>query len=149
MSSVNSTKGYIKVHLVFVSKCRFKVFRNESTTSICKTAFHEVEENYGIHFEELNFADNHVHSLVLLPSDVSVEKAIQLLKGVSARRVFQNSPNLRLRYPRGNFWSGWYHYTSVGNNEEIVRKYIQNQQVHHRIPDAKQRKITDFFKRAG
>jgi putative transposase len=138
MSSVTQ-KGFLKVQLVFVSKCRFKVFKNEKTLNACKEAFKEVEVNHGIVLEEVSFPENHVHSFANIPSNLSIQKAIQLLKGVSARRIFQAVPNLKKRYPRGSFWSGYYNYSSVGpQTESVVKEYIQNQNEHHHIPDSKQ-----------
>jgi len=138
MDSVNK-KGFLKVQLVFVSKCRYKVFRNEKTLNACKDAFKEVEANHGIILEEASFPENHVHSFANIPPNLSIQKAIQLLKGVSSRRIFQAVPNLRKRYPRGSFWSGYYNYSSVGpQTESVVKEYILNQNEHHQISDSKQ-----------
>jgi putative transposase len=139
-------KGYIKAQLVLVPKCRYKVFRNPRTTAACKAAFDEVQQNHGIILSELNFVENHLHSLVEIPFGTSAERTVQLLKGVSARRIFQAVPNLRKRYPRGSFWSGYYHLTSVGQQtEEAAISYIKGQQEHHGLPDRKQTTLKMFF----
>lgn len=147
MSIGNSVKkGYIRAQLVFVPKCRFRVLKNPKTLAACKAAFDEVQQNHGIVLSEVNFVENHVHSLADIPLGMSAEKAVQLLKGVSARRIFQAVPNLRKRYPRGSFWSGYYHCTSVGaQTEGAVVAYIRGQQEHHGIADKKQKKLTAFF----
>lgn len=137
-------KGYIRAQLVFVSKCRFRTLKNPKTLAACKAAFDEVQQNHGIVLSEVNFAENHVHSLADIPLGMSAQKAVQLLKGVSARRIFQAVPNLRKRYPRGSFWSSYYHCTSTGQqNEGAVVAYIRGQQEHHGIVD--QKKLTAYF----
>lgn len=147
MSSGNFVKkGYIRAQLVFVSKCRYKVFNNPRTLAACKAAFEEVQQNHGIVLSEMNFVENHIHSLADIPLGMSAEKAVQLLKGVSARRVFQAVPNLRRRYPRGSFWSSYYHCTSVGpQTEGEIIAYIREQQEHHGIADKRQKKLSAFF----
>lgn len=136
-------------HFVFVSKCRYKVFRNERTVSACTEAFRSVECRYGIKIEEMEFQDNHVHMMVHLPARHSVSYALQLFKGGAARNVFLLLPNLRKRYPRGSFWSRFAYYGTVGPmTDETVRKYIGAQDVHHERlinPEAGQKQITEFF----
>ena len=111
--------------MVFVSKCRYKVFRNEFTKKTCECAFHEVAEKYGIEIKELEFQLDHVHLMVHIPAKLSVSYTVQLLKGISARRISDASSGLRKRYPRGSFWqvqilrhSGTY---DRGHCEEVYR----------------------------
>jgi len=136
-------------HLVFVSKCRYRVFRNEFTKKVCVDSFHEVEQKYGLKVEELEFQEDHVHLMVHIPAKLSVSFAVQLLKGVSARRIFDASPKLKLRYPRGSFWSRFKYYGTVGPMTiDTVRKYIGAQDVHHEAlinPEAGQTQLTPFF----
>ncbi|MFH0884347.1 MAG: IS200/IS605 family transposase [Candidatus Micrarchaeota archaeon] len=136
-------------HLVFVSKCRYKVFRNEFTKKVCTDSFHEVEQKYGVRIEELEFQEDHVHLMVHIPARLSVSFVIQLLKGVSARRIFDASPKLHLRYPRGSFWSRFKYYGTVGPmTVDAVRRYIGAQDVHHETlisPEAGQTQLTPFF----
>ena len=144
-SGTNAKKGNLKAHLVFVSKCRFKVFNNPKTLAACKAAFEEVQQNHGIVLSEMNFVENHLHSLAEIPLGISVRETVQFLKGVSSRRIFQAVPNLRRRYPRGSFWSRFYHCSPVGTQEETVVGYIRGQQEHHGIADTRQKKLTAFF----
>ena len=136
-------------HLVFVPKCRYNVFRNENTVRACKEAFEEVEKYYKLKLEEIEFQENHVHLMVHIPARLSISFVVQLLKGVSAKRIFEKVPNLRFRYPRGSFWSRFKYYGTVGPiTIEAVRRYIEAQDVHHERlinPEAGQLQLTDFL----
>ena len=136
-------------HLVFVSKCRYNVFKNQFTQQLCKTAFHEVEVKYGIKVEEIEFQNDHVHLMIHIPAKFSVSYAVQLLKGISARRIFENSAGLQRRYPRGSFWSRFKYYGTVGPMTiDAVRKYIGAQDVHHETlvnPEVGQQQLAAFF----
>ncbi|MFP3950305.1 MAG: IS200/IS605 family transposase [Candidatus Micrarchaeia archaeon] len=136
-------------HLVFVSKCRFKVFRNERTVNACETAFADVETRYGIKIQELEFQGDHVHMMVHIPAKYAVSYAVQLLKGSSARNVFSAVPNLRKRYPGGSFWSRFKYCGTVGPmTDRTVKEYIHAQDVHHEKlinPEAGQKQLTEFL----
>ena len=136
-------------HLVFVPKCRYNMFRNPHTKQVCQDAFREVEQRYGVKIDALEFQDNHVHLMVNIPARLSVSFCIQLLKGISARRIFDAIPKLHLRYPRGSFWSRFKYYGTVGPmTVDTVRKYIGAQDTHHERlinPEAGQMQLTPFF----
>lgn len=136
-------------HLVFVSKCRYNVFKNPRTIKACKGAFHEVESKHGVKIEEIEFQNDHVHLMVHIPAKLAVSFVVQLLKGVSARRIFEQLPKLHFRYPRGSFWSRFKYYGTVGPMTiQAVRKYIGAQDIHHEAlinPDACQSQLALFL----
>ncbi len=57
-------------HIVLVSKCRFKVFKNPKTQKIVADAFREVEMRFNIKIKELAFGEDyaHVHMEINVPS---------------------------------------------------------------------------------
>jgi putative transposase len=65
---------------------------------------------------------NHVHVLIILPATHSLAHAVQKLKGSSSRWM-----------GRGFSWQEGYGAFSVSASQvQIVKKYIQNQEEHHR-----------------
>ena len=65
---------------------------------------------------------NHVHVLIILPATHSLAHAVQKLKGSSSRWM-----------GRGFSWQEGYGAFSVSASQvPIVKKYIQNQEEHHR-----------------
>ncbi len=100
-------------HIVLVSKCRFKVFKNPKTQKVVADAFREVETRFNIKIKEFSFGDDyaHVHIEVNVPSKFSMKQVVQILKSHSSSKVFSEMPNFIKRYPRGSFWVGakyWY-----------------------------------------
>ncbi|MEW5955492.1 MAG: IS200/IS605 family transposase [Candidatus Micrarchaeota archaeon] len=74
---------------------------------------------------ELSVMSDHVHALVSLPPSMSVSKALNVLKGSSAKALFQLEPKFRLRYYSGHFWSRGSFYRSVGSASlETVAAYV-------------------------
>jgi putative transposase len=84
---------------------------------------------------KINFVNpDHVHALIDLPTALSIEKVVQLLKGSSSHWV--NSSEL----VTGKFaWGRGYGAFSVSHsNLDLVARYIADQEEHHR-----QRTFTD------
>lgn len=80
---------------------------------------------------------DHVHALVDLPTSMSIEDVVQLLKGSSSHWINSND------IIKGKFaWSRGYAAFSVSeSNLDAVEGYIANQEQHHR-----DRTFTDEFK---
>ena len=119
-------------HMIFVTKYRYKMFRNPKTVEIIRRAISEEAENYGMRIKELAFGEDyaHVHMEVDVPNTLSIAQVAQLLKGYSSYIVFKEMPRHRLRYPKGNFWSAGYSNGSVGPaNEETIKNYIRRQDI--------------------
>jgi putative transposase len=65
---------------------------------------------------------NHVHLLIVLPPSCSLAHSVQKLKGTSSHWMGS-----------GFFWQEGYGAFSVSPSQlEVVKRYIQNQEIHHR-----------------
>ena len=71
---------------------------------------------------------DHVHLLVSIPPRLSVSSFMGYLKGKSALMMFERHANLKYKYGNRHFWSEGYYVSTVGFNEETIRKYIQDQE---------------------
>ena len=115
---------------MFVSHCRYNVFRKESTQKACEAGFRECEK-LGFKFGPIGFGPNHTHLRVDVPKRYSKMQAEIILKRSSAARIFKDKPNFLKRYPDHHFWSGYEHHESVGVEFEAADNYIKNQARHH------------------
>jgi REP-associated tyrosine transposase len=59
----------------------------------------------------------------------SPSKIMQIIKSISARNFFKLYPEIKHRYFwGGKLWTQSFFVETVGNvNEEVIRKYVQNQ----------------------
>ncbi|MGA5082530.1 IS200/IS605 family transposase [Streptomyces griseoincarnatus] len=116
------------VHLVFVTKYRYKVFADRHLTR-CEEIMRAVCEDFEAELVEFNGGNNHVHLLVHFPPKVAVSKLVNSLKGVSSRRLRQEFPDLVRHYWRAQrLWSGSYFAGSAGGAPlSIVKQYIEQQ----------------------
>ena len=116
-------------------KYRYKMFRRPHYKNLCVIAIMEAAKRYGIQLHELNVQIDHFHGVATLPRTMSIDKAEMLLKGFSAYLLFRLAPELRLRYPKGHFWSMGKFDTTVGFTDlERQLEYVRNQDIHHAMP---------------
>ncbi len=73
--------------------------------------------------------DDHLHLLVSLPSTITIAKAIQYIKGGSSRWIHETFDNMK------DFaWQEGYGGFTIGVSQiDQTKKYIANQEEHHRI----------------
>jgi len=57
------------------------------------------------------------------------------LKGKSSLMIFEQFANLKYKYGSRRFWCKGYYVSTVGINEEAIRKYIKEQQHSDQITD--------------
>ena len=98
----------------------------------------------GIFIDSINGHTDHLHCLISLGSDQSIEKIVQLIKGESSFWINKNKlSNARFE------WQDEYFAVSVSETSlDSVRRYIANQPGHHRTrPFANE--FDDFLTRAG
>ena len=72
---------------------------------------------------------DHVHLVVSIPPKVSVSSLMGILKGKLAIKLFKSYPRLKRKPYWGNhFWSRGYFVTTVGVDEEVIRRYVKYQE---------------------
>jgi putative transposase len=77
---------------------------------------------------EINHDQDHIHLLVSIPPKLSVGEVVRIIKANTARMLKKKFDFLKKVY-WGNegIWSDGYFVSTVGINEETIRKYIQQQ----------------------
>lgn len=117
----------IMIHAVWGTKNRYPFLTQE----IRKKVIDHIKENAkvkGIFIDRLNGHTDHLHCLLSLNTDMSISKAMQLVKGESSFWI--NKQNLT----SSKFeWADEYYAASVCESAlPAVRNYIDRQEEHHR-----------------
>ena len=121
------TKWMCKYHIVFTPKYRRKMIYNqyrEDVREIIKQLF----SYKGVEILGGNVMSDHVHILVSIPPKMSVSSFMGYLKGKSALMMFDRHANLKYKFGNRHFWSEGYYVSTVGLNEAVIKKYIQDQE---------------------
>jgi putative transposase len=78
---------------------------------------------------------DHVHMLVSIPPKYAVSQVVGYIKGKSAMHIARNYAGCKRNFIGQNFWAGGYFVSTVGRDEETVKKYIQRQEESDRRAD--------------
>jgi len=74
----------------------------------------------------LTLQEDHVHLFISTPPSVAPSLIANTLKGITARQVFKNYPEVKKQLWGGSFWSRSFYVGTVGDlTEATVRAYIE------------------------
>jgi putative transposase len=120
-------KHYCRYHVVFVPK-----YRRKSTCGTLRKEIgrilRELCRQQGVELLEGYAMRDHIHMLLMTPPKFSVANTIGFLKGKSAIRIFRNHLQVRRNFTGRHFWARGYCVSTVGLDEEVIRKYIRDQE---------------------
>ena len=118
----------LKYHLVWIPKYRKQILSGE-VSEYLKEVFQHIAEEYEFSIDTMEVVADHVHIFIEVPPRYSPAQVVQILKSVSARKVFKKFPKLRKELWAGEFWNDGYFVRSVGDKvtADIIRKYIEYQ----------------------
>ena len=81
-----------------------------------------------IEFKTINHDQDHIHTLVSIPPKMSVGSVVRIIKSNTSRGLKQKFPFLKdVYWGTDGIWSEGYFVSTTGINEDIIRKYIENQ----------------------
>jgi putative transposase len=71
---------------------------------------------------------DHVHMMIAIPPKYSVSQVVGYIKGKSAIHIARVYGEKQRNFVGQHFWARGYFVSTVGRNEEVIRKYIQKQE---------------------
>lgn len=111
-------------HIVWTPKYRFRVLFGEVKVLV-ENDIRMLCEWKGVEILELNVQIDHVHIVCSVPPKVSISELMGTIKGKLAIKLFKSYPKLKQKPYWGNhFWSRGYFVTTVGVDEDIIRRYV-------------------------
>ncbi len=94
---------------------------------------------------EMNVKEDHIHMILSIPSRLSISEVMGMLKGKTAIKLFKSFPTLRKKPYWGNhFWSRGYCVSSIGLDENKIRKYIKYQEEKEKREESDQQEFGLF-----
>jgi putative transposase len=123
---LNHSTYKLQYHIVWGTKYRRKWLTDHVKTDL-KQYFFQICKKYPTLFLlTVNTDHDHVHIQIEIPPNISVSDAVQLLKGSSSMYIRKKYKFIREMYlEKDGIWSVGYFVSSVGLNEETVKKYIE------------------------
>ena len=112
-----------KYHIVWCPKYRYRVLKGDVGVGV-RDIIRQLCAWKGIEIISGNLQADHVHLILSIPPKVSVSTAVGYLKGRSAIKIFDRFPRLRQRLGK-HFWARGYCVSTVGVDEEQLKKYVR------------------------
>jgi len=95
-----------------------------------KALFEEVAADKGFTIHTMEVMPDHVHVFASAHPKISPSYIVKMLKGISARKLFIEYPELKTKLRDGNLWNSSFYIETIGSiSEEAIRKYIENQKL--------------------
>ena len=118
--SLSHSKWNCKYHVIIVPKNRKSVIYGKIRKELAKT-LHELAVHKESKITVGNLSKDHVHMCIEIPPKYAVASVIGYMKGKSAIAV------ARMQGKDRNYTGAHYAVSTVGFDEEIVKKYIREQ----------------------
>ena len=125
--SLTHTKWECKYHVVFIPKGRRKVLYGELRPQLGKI-FHALAAQRESEIEVGHLRPDHVHMLLVIPPKYAVSQVVGYLKGKSAIQIARQFGGRSRNFVGEHFWARGYFVSTVGRDEETVRRYIREQE---------------------
>jgi putative transposase len=116
-----------KYHVVFIPKRRKKELYGKIRTFL-KDQFHELARQKDSRILSGSMVQDHVHMLIEIPPKYSVASVIGYLKGKSAIAIARQFSGRKRNFNGESFWARGYNVSTIGFEEEAIRKYISKQE---------------------
>ena len=125
---LSHTIYYCVYHIVFCPKYRYRIM-DKAISDYCKQQlYHLCSQKEMVEVMEMNIQPDHIHVVLSIPPKHSISSIMGFLKGKLALKMFGTYEKLNKRYWDRHFWSRGYCVSTVGLNEDQIRKYVKWQQ---------------------
>ncbi len=132
-----------KYHVVWCPKYRYKILQEGVASYVKQQIYRLSSQKDGVEVLEVNVQIDHVHVVLSIPPKYAVSQLMGFLKGKLALRLFDRFPQLRKRYWGQHVWSRGYCVSTVGLDEERIKKYVKWQGRKDEEADATQGRLFD------
>ena len=130
---LNHSVYQLQYHLVWGTKYRRKILKHYVRSELIKSLYDTQRRHPEWYFHSINTGLDHVHLLIEIPPKYAVANVVRDLKACSCAHLKRRFPFINKIYrKRGSLWSVGYFVSSVGLNENSIRKYIEHQSRYDR-----------------
>ncbi|RLA14307.1 MAG: IS200/IS605 family transposase [Gammaproteobacteria bacterium] len=132
--TLQHTEWECKYHIVFIPKYRRKVLYGELRKHMGEI-LRRLARQKECEIEEGHLMADHVHILISIPPKYAVSQVMGYIKGKSAIHIARQFGEVRRNFTGQKFWARGYFVSTVGRDEDVIRNYIQHQEIEDRRQD--------------
>lgn len=125
--SLSHSRWECKYHVVFIPKCRRKTLYG-GLRQYLGQVFRELANRKESQILEGHLMMDHVHMLLEIPPKYAVSQVVGYIKGKSAIHIARTFQERKRNFVGQHFWARGYFVSTVGRDEEQIRRYIRDQE---------------------
>jgi len=114
-------------HIVFGTKRRRKYLKSYVKPEFERVMIKFQKKYPNVHLVESNLNNDHVHLLLEIPPNLSVAIVVMKIKWLTSVAFKKKFKFIRDMYLDGNIWGVGYFSSTIGLNENTIKKYIKYQ----------------------
>ena len=131
---------WLTVHIVWVTKYRYKVLKGDIQIR-CRDLIRQICESEDVEILKGVVSKDHIHLHIEYLPKKNISDLVKRLKGRSSRRLQEEYPSLKKQYWGRHFWGIGYGAWSTGNiTDKMVEEYLEH---HRKDGDGKNKLILD------
>ena len=125
--TLSHSKWECKYHVVFIPKCRRRTLYGQLRKHLGEV-FRRLAEQKESRILEGHLMPDHVHMLIAIPPKYAASQVVGYIKGKSAIHLARVYGERKRNFVGQHFWARGYFVSTVGRDEEVVRRYIRRQE---------------------
>jgi putative transposase len=124
---LNHSAYLIQYHVVWGTRYRRKWLKDYVKKEFASACYAVVKKYPTLYIHSLNTDEDHIHLQIEIPPNLTIAAVVQKPKIESSIRIKQRFKFVREIYIDGNIWSVGYFVSTIGFDEEGIKRYIAYQ----------------------
>ena len=123
---LNHSTYKLQYHLVWGTKYRKKWIKEYVKEELLHSLYETTKKYPTLWIETVNTDRDHIHIQLVVPPNIAISDAVQKLKSRSSYHLKKKFKFIREMYlEKDGIWSVGYYVSSIGLNENQIKKYIE------------------------
>jgi putative transposase len=128
---------------VFCPKYRYRIFQDDVAEYARQQIYGLCRQKDKVEVLELSIKVDHIHLVMSIPPKYAISSLMGFLKGKLSTRLFQRYERFGRRYWGRHLWARGYCVSTVGLDEEQIRKYVRWQEKKEKDQESSQPSLFD------
>lgn len=126
--SLNHSTYKLQYHVVWGTKYRRRWLKEYVKQELIASFLNTLKKYPTLYIEAINTDEDHIHLQIEIPPNIAISDAVQSLKANSSIHIRKKFKFINKMYLESDgIWSVGYFVSSIGLNEEQIKKYIEEQ----------------------
>ncbi len=114
-------------HLVWGTRYRRRYIKEYVKNELITHLYTIIKKYPTLYVQTVNTDEDHIHIHIEIPPNIAVAAVVQRIKSETSAHLKKHFKFIREMYLDGSIWSVGYFSSTVGLNEQMIKRYIEMQ----------------------